>query len=132
MLGKGPTKMAITGGEGGSPNHTLIAVLFFVFNIVSYIARKLGQACRPITPMKQVSSHHRNQVNVVYPGQGYDSSPNSTVADTHQSTVHCTLGQDVTLCHYFIISLANAGNMFSGSLRCRQVRNPIQKMFLKL
>ena len=36
--------------------------------------------------------------------------------------VQCTLGQDVTLCHYFIISLANAGNVFSGSLRCRQVR----------
>ena len=34
----------------------------------------------------------------------------------------CTLGQDMTLCHYFIISLANTGNVFSGSLRCRQVR----------
>ena len=37
----------------------------FVFYVVSYIARKLGQAWRPITPVKQVSSHHRRRVNVV-------------------------------------------------------------------
>ena len=82
----------------------------FVFYVVSYIARKLGQALQAHNPREAgfIPPYTSSECCLApHPGQGYDSSPNSTGAVTHPSTIQCTGPSLLNFCDLMGTGVAN-------------------------